>query len=144
VAQSDRGELDVRLGGQSRTLRFRTAECVLLEERLGKDVLAFLVDRGGATKFLVEAIFAGLSGQGDRKLTPGKVATWLDDFDDDVEDLQREILYAIARGKPAKEAKRLCEALDGAFGPREGSPADPLPEAARRPYNPPVVVSKPA
>lgn len=117
AANVDRGEFDLRIGGQTRTLRFRAAECMVLEERLGADPLAFIARGGGQTKFLIEAIFAGLSREKTLKLTPAKVATWLDDADDlDRADVQKEILYAIARGKPGDEGEEMVKALDDAFG----------------------------
>lgn len=117
AANVDRGEFQLRVGGQTRTLRFRAAECMVLEERLGADPLAFIARGGGQTKFLVEAIFAGLSREKGLKLTPSKVAAWLDDADDlDRTDTQKSILYAIARGKPGEEGMEMVKALDEAFG----------------------------
>jgi hypothetical protein len=118
--------VDVTLGGQARTLRFRSAEVMLLEERLGMDVLAFLARQGGSTRFVVEAVFAGLSSGADKKLTPKRVTAWLDEFDGDVDDLQKAILYAIARGKPAQQAKKMVEALDEAFPSEDGGRVGPL------------------
>ena len=124
MANKDRGELGIHIGGQSRTLRFRTAETMLLEDRLGMDVVAWLGAQKGQTKFLVEAIFCGLS-KTEKKITPMRVANWLDDDDKPVkvggekvtrEDLSKEILYAIARGKPKDEADEMVRVLDEAFG----------------------------
>lgn len=116
AANPDRGELDVRLGGQTRTLTFRTAQVMLLEDRLDCDVLAYLGKSGGTTKFVVEAIFCGLS-KTEKKLTPMRVATWLDDAEDiDRNELAKEILYAIARGKPGEEGREMVRVLDEAFG----------------------------
>jgi len=117
MANVDRGEMDLRVGGQTRTLRYRAAECMLLEDRLGMDPLAFIARGGGQTKFLVEAIFCGLSREKSLKLTPPRVAAWLDEADDlDRTESQKEILYAIARGKPGEEGKTMVKALDEAFG----------------------------
>lgn len=120
MANKDRGEIGVHIGGQSRTLVFRTAQVMLLEERLEMDVLAYLAKSGGSTKFLVESIFAGLS-RTEKKLTPMKVAAWLDDAEDlNRNDLIKEILFAIARGKPGEEGREMVRVLDEAFGGEEG------------------------
>lgn len=117
MANADRGEMEIHIGGQSRTLRFRAAECMVLEERLEADPLAFIARGGGQTKFLVEAIFAGLSREKALKLTPGRVAAWLDEADElDRSETQKGILYAIARGKPGDEGRVMVQALDEAFG----------------------------
>jgi hypothetical protein len=129
AANQDRGEIDVHIGGQTRTLRFRAAECMLLEERLESDPLSYVAKGGGQTKFLVECIFCGLSREKGSKLTPMRVATWLDDADDlNRSDLQKQILYALARGKPGEEGKQMVKALDEAFGDIDGEQeSDPLP-----------------
>ena len=117
AANPDRGELDVEgLGNETRTLKFRTAELLLLEEQLGKDVLSFIGDRGGQTKFLVAAVYAGLSRERDKKLTPMRVAAWFDDYKGDRAELQKNILIAIARGKPGEEGKEMVRILQEAFG----------------------------
>lgn len=139
AANTDRGELDVRLGNQNRTLVFRTAQVMLLEERLGCDVLAYLGKSGGTTKFLVESIFSGLS-RTEKKLTPMRVAAWMDDAEDlDRQELAKEILYAIARGKPGEEGKEMVRILDEAFGEVEEEEANaksrPLESALKEPMN---------
>lgn len=128
AANIDRGEIDVRIGGQTRTLTFRTAQVMLLEDRLECDVLAYLGRGGGNTKFLVESIFAGLS-KTEKKLTPNRVATWLDDAEDlNRNELTKQILFAIARGKPGEEGREMVKVLSEAFGEEEGvdSREDPL------------------
>ena len=114
MANADRGEVDITFGGQVRTLRFRSAEMLMLEEALGMDPLAFLAKQGGVTKFLACAIHAGLS-KVDRKASIPKVLSWLDEYEGDVGDLQKQVLYAIARGKPGKQAQEMVAALDEAF-----------------------------
>lgn len=127
MANADRGELEVRIGSQVRTLRFRAAECMVLEDRLGMDPLAFIARGGGQTKFLVESIFAGLSREKGTKLTPARVASWLDEAEDlDRTEVQKGILYAIARGKPGEEGKQMVKALDEAFGEVGGEDSSPL------------------
>lgn len=117
MANAERGELEVHLGGQSRVLRFRSAEAMLLEDRLGADPLAFIGRGGGQTKFLIDAIIAGLSGDKDNRATPQKVCAWLDDAADlNREHLQRDVLYALARGRSKLEAEKMTKALDEVFG----------------------------
>jgi len=124
VANAERGEIDVEaLGGETRTLKFQTAELLLLEEQLGKDPLSFCAEKGGQSKFLVAAIYAGLSRSKDKKLTPIRVATWLDSYAGNRTDLQKRILIAIARGKPGDEGKEMVAILQESFGetPEDGS-----------------------
>lgn len=132
AASPNRGELDVRLGGIHRTLRFRTAETMLLQKRLECDVLAYLARGGGTENFLVEAIFCGLSRDKKAKINPMRVASWLDDEDkppqvDGVnvtrEELQKEVLYAIARGKPKEEAEDFVRVLDEIYSDEESATA---------------------
>lgn len=124
MANQDRGEMEIHIGDQTRTLRFKSPEVLVLEEMLGKDVLAFLAGGGGQTKFLTSAIIAGMSKTDSKtRLTPAKVAGWLDALDIDRDKLQREILYVIARGKGGEEAKRMVDAFDLAFNLENGEEA---------------------
>lgn len=117
VAVADRGELELRIGGQTRTLRFRSAEVFMLEEKLESDALTFVAGQRGQTRFLVTAILCGLSRtERDGRLSPSRVGIWLDEETGlDREKLQKDILYAIARGKNGDEAKKMVAALDEAF-----------------------------
>lgn len=125
AANVDRGEIDVRIGNQTRTLRFRTAEVAMLEERLEMEPLLFVGQQKGQTRFLIAAIFCGLSRtEKDKTLTPARVADWLDTEKDlDRSELQKSILYAIARGKNGEDAKAAVRALDEAFGEVEAQEA---------------------
>lgn len=135
MANKQRGELDLHIGGQTRTLRFRTEEMLALEDRLGMDVLAYFAAQRGQTKFLVEAIFCGLS-KTEKKVSPMRVAKWLDDEDKPVkiegknarrDDIIKEILYAIARGKPEDESNDMIEVFDEMFSDNdEGNGEIPL------------------
>jgi hypothetical protein len=126
AANPERGEVDVEIGGETRTLRFQTAEMLLLEKQLEKDPLQFVASGGGQSTFLVNAIFAGLSRGGtNKKMTPIRVAGWLDAYTGDRADLQRKILLAIARGKPGDEGKEQARILEEAFGTPEGSDVPP-------------------
>lgn len=139
AANTDRGEIDVRIGGQTRTLRFRAPEVALLEEKLDSDPLTFLGNGRGQVRFLIAAIWAGLSRIDKAgKHTPPVIAGWLDDDKEPVnrEELQKEILYAIARGKPGDEAKEMVRQLDLAFSDVDAQTAKagdgPLVEGSQR------------
>jgi len=123
MANGNRGELEIHIGKQTRTLRFRTAEVMLLEERLGMDVIGWLGAQKGSTKFLVEAVFCGLL-KSKSKVTPNRVMAWFDDDDNppsidgktiNRNTLLKEILYAIAKGKPKEESEELVGVLDELF-----------------------------
>jgi hypothetical protein len=109
-----RGEVEVDLGGELRTLRFRTGELRALEKALDSDVLAHMAKSKGSTELLVQSIVCGLMNAVDPKKrpSPDTVDEWLDEFTGDVDELQRSILYAIARGKPKQAAMQLVDVLD--------------------------------
>ena len=136
MANKQRGELDLHIGGQTRTLRFRTEEMLALEDRLGMDVLAYFAAQRGQTKFLVEALFCGFS-KTEKKISPMRVAKWLDDDTKPItidgkparrDDIIKEILYAIARGKPEEESNDMIEVFDEMFkdDKEEDSASSPL------------------
>jgi len=105
----------VHIGDQTRTLEFYSRNTIMLEDRLGKDPIAFMAAGGGQTKFLQEAIFCGLARDARKlQLAPNTVSAWLDNApeDFDMDDVQREILYAIARGRPKKDAQKMATLLD--------------------------------
>lgn len=105
----------LHIGDQTRTLEFYSRNTIMLEDRLGKDPLAFIAGGGGQTKFLQEAIFCGLARDVRRlQLAPSTVSSWLDAAADDfdMDDAQREILYAIARGRPKKDGLKMAQLLD--------------------------------
>lgn len=116
-----RGEVEVEIGSEVRTLRFATQEIMLLEERLGCDVLTYLGQGKSQLKFCVEAVFCGLSRAAKaNKMNPMRVATWFDSFKGSLSDMQRDILYAIASGKPGEEGLELAKVLDEVFPRKEG------------------------
>lgn len=116
TANTNRGEVDIEIGGEVRTLRFATQEIVLLEDRLGCDVLTYLGAGKGQLKFCVEAVFCGLSRSAKaNKMNPLRVAGWFDQFTGSLGDMQRDILYAIAKGKPGEEGLELVKVLDETF-----------------------------
>jgi len=127
AANIDRGEIDIHIGDQTRTLRFRIEQTMMLEKALGKGVMSYLAAEESQDFFLVQAIFYGLQRRGTKsKVTPPTVAGWLDSADDDSPitmdskvvdrtDIQKEILFAVARGKPGQEGRDMVRILDEAF-----------------------------
>jgi hypothetical protein len=131
MANAERGEVDVEIGGETRTLRFQTAEMLLLEKQLEKDPMQFLASGGGQTTFLVSAIYAGLSqGGANKKLTHVRIASWLDAYKGSRTELQKTILLAIARGKPGEEGEDTARALEESFGMAKNAAGQPVPTNA--------------
>jgi len=108
VKNKQRGILHIKLGGQSRTLRFRSHEICMLEERLGMGISKILSEDLIGIRILREAIlvgvmheFAGKKGK-EAKLTTMKVSRWIDDYDDFTE-LLTSVIETIAMGLPGAE-----------------------------------------
>lgn len=100
-----RGIVKLRLGGQTRTLRFRTAEIAALEERFGCGITKILNEEQMGLRFLQEALlvgvaheFAGKKGK-EARLSTAKVCRWIDDSGDFTELLQA-VVGAISDGLP--------------------------------------------
>jgi len=96
------------LGGQTRTLRYRTHELAMLEERLNMGITQILTPQNIGLRLLREAIlvgvaheFAGKRGK-EARLTPVKVSRWIDDFGDFTE-LLNIVIEAITMGLPGGE-----------------------------------------
>ena len=132
-----RGEIQVRIGGQTRTFQWRTTQMMLLQKRLECDVLQFIAKGGGVEHFLVEAMFCGSVKQ-DKKISPGRVAAWLDDDNEPIQvsgrdvgrdDLMQEILYTMARGKTEKDQEEMIRILDEIYGGEKSNGVGPLPDA---------------
>lgn len=129
-----KGKLQVHIGRQTRTLTFNTTTLSNLEDQLGKDAFAHLVDRGGKNSFLRKAIFCGLAVRGaSKKLTPDLVSKWLDDMSDDGPDavringevvnkegLFKAIHYAIAAADDTSSGREHIETLDAIYSAVEG------------------------
>ncbi len=127
---TDRPEVTIHLGNQSRLLRFGAQQTAVFEEMLGKDPLSYIAAAGGPTKFCADAIMAGLSyDRATRKeMTPTTVYRWLDDAKDlDREEFQKAVLYAIARGKTGAEAVRWVKVLDEVFNDTPAGAVGPTP-----------------
>lgn len=125
-----RGYVDVFLGGQTRTLRFRTHEIALLEERLNMGITKILTPEMIGLRLLRESIlvgvaheFAGKRGK-EARLTPAKVGRWIDDYGD-FTTLLNIVVEALTMGLPGSE-DLLSE--DDDAGGEDG--ADPLPDVA--------------
>ena len=100
-----RGMVDVRLGGRTHTLRFRTHEIAMLEERLGSSITTILSESQLGIRTLREAIlvgvaheYAGKKGK-EARLTISKVSRWIDDCED-LGDLMSTVMEAVALGIP--------------------------------------------
>lgn len=112
------GEVDVDFGDHVKKLSFKTAEIMMLEERLGAEVFHYLATSKSPLRFCVEAVYAGLSRTAEaKKLTIQRISDWFDKLPKDrsVTEIQKDILYAIARGKPGEEGIELVKALDEQF-----------------------------
>lgn len=128
----DRAEIRVRLGGDVRVLRFKGPQVVALEKALETDPLVFLARGGGETLFCQQAVLAGISYDVKQRREAGAetVANWLDDQKDlDREDLMKEVLYCIGRGKTGQQAKRWMKILDDMFAHTEGDRSSPGPSS---------------
>lgn len=110
AANTDRGELDIEIADKVRRLRFRTSEVIALEKMLGQEVMGYIIGGHGQLQFLRDAIFCGLVSR-DPKLNPVRVAGWLDLYTGSLYTLKCDILYAIARGKPADEGEDMVRVL---------------------------------
>lgn len=122
---ADRGDVEIHIGGRARTIRFRVEETVELEERLGMDVMAYLGKQGSSLKFLAHALVCGLMHTDDPELTHKRAMAWLNDFEGDLDDLQRTVIFSIAKGQPKQKAQRMVKALEAAFA-KSGAAASPL------------------
>ena len=105
MKNKQRGLVQVRLGGHTRTLRFRTAEIAALEERFGCGITKILNEDQMGLRFLVEAILVGVAHEfvgkkgKEARLSTAKVSRWVDDSDDFTELLQA-VVGAIGDGLP--------------------------------------------
>jgi hypothetical protein len=126
MATNKPGALTVHFKDGDVYCNFDWPAVTMLEDRLGMDVLAFLSQQKGTQKFLQEAIFCG-AVKSDKTFTPNKAGKKLAKHDGDLSDLQKEVLYAIARGKPENESRRLVAILDDAFDEAEEELADSMP-----------------
>lgn len=126
----ERSEVTIHVGGQSRTLRFRAEQVGKLERALEQDPLTYLTSGRGETVFCNAAILAGLSY--DRKatkdLTPADVYRWLDEAKDlDREELMKQVLYTVGRGKTGAQRQRWMKILDQIFSDEPGAKGEPGP-----------------
>ena len=112
--------LVLKIGQQSRSFSWGRAEVAALSRMLGKDYFAYAVDEGSFENFASAALLVGMGQKAKRnKITQLTILKWMDQdildehgkvlSDDEV---MEAILYAIARGKPAAEAKKQVALLD--------------------------------
>lgn len=109
---SQRGIVNLPLGGQDRQLRFRTHEISELEERMGKGIMSLLNEDQLGLKFLKNAIIVGVAhefigkrGKQKQTLTDKLVSRWMDDCDGvdgrlTFEELTETVLKAVVGGMP--------------------------------------------
>lgn len=106
AANNQRGEVEIRLGGKSRLLRFRTSAIRAVEEKLNMSLQTMLDPESIGIRHLVWMIWAGHLEQ-EPRLTPQKVERWLDDDDVDLTDLIAKVYEAFIMGMPG--GKKLLE-----------------------------------
>ena len=119
LANTTRGITELKLGGHLRTLRFRTNEISILEERLGVGITKILSEDMIGLRVLREAILVGVAhefaGRGkEAKLSSQKVSRWIDQYGDeggDLGDLTKSVYEAIALGLPGGK-KLMDDAID--------------------------------
>jgi hypothetical protein len=103
-----RGMVEVRMGGRTHTLRFRTHEIAMLEERLGSSITNILSESQLGIRTLREAIlvgvaheYAGKKGK-EARLTLAKVGRWIDECED-LGELMSTVMEAVALGIPGSQ-----------------------------------------
>ncbi len=107
MANPHRGQVDIEIGGRTRTLRYDMNALAELESGLGKPIGAIFAEDNVGINVLRQALYVGLR-HSDRRLTPGKVGGMMDP--------KRLEHYA----------EKLAEALNLAMGVEEESDTDPL------------------
>lgn len=118
AANPKRGETTIRIGKHERTLRFRSAQIAMLEERLGMGIHQILSEGSVGIRVLGEALLVGLSHE--KKVTPAKVYTWLDQLEDegvDLGELMAKVFEAVVKGMPGLKHD---EDVEDEEGPTEG------------------------
>jgi hypothetical protein len=110
------GVIAVRLGSQTRRIKWTPEHTYALENKLEQDALAYIQRGGGSFKLMVDMLFIGISLT-DRKakIQPADVAKWWGSFDGDGETLLEELLYAMARCLPIQQQKERIRLLDMSF-----------------------------
>jgi len=113
-----RGMVEVRMGGRMHTLRFRTHEIAMLEERLGSSITNILSESQLGIRTLREAIlvgvaheYAGKKGK-EARLTLAKVGRWIDECED-LGELMSTVMEAVALGIPGAQEDEDDEEEDG-------------------------------
>lgn len=98
-ANSNRGEAEVYIGNKTRTVRFRTNQIAQLEDLTGKGIMKLMDEETVGIRLLRDALFVGLLHE-NKKLTPNKVGTWLDDYEGELGDLIGKVFTALAESIP--------------------------------------------
>ena len=109
------GVSTMRLGGQTRKLKFDGPRVLQLEKRLDGDVMAHLAGGKGTLTLICEIIYCGLVKRA-KDLTTRDIATWIyGDPELDEEEVAKELVYMVARAKPAKQSVRMVRMLDALY-----------------------------
>ena len=101
-ANSNRGEVEIKIGNKSRLVRFRTNQIAQLEDLSGQGIMKLMSEDSLGIRLLRDAIFVGLLHE-NKKLTPNKVGNWLDDYDGDLADLITSVFQALAESIPGMQ-----------------------------------------
>mgnify|MGYP003135669766 FL=1 len=96
---SNRGEAEVYIGNKTRLVRFRTNQIAQLEELTGKGIMKLMDEETVGIRLLRDALFVGLLHE-NKKLTPNKIGTWLDDYEGELGDLIGKVFTALAESIP--------------------------------------------
>ena len=138
--------LILRIGNQSRSFQWDASSIGGLSRLLGKDYFQYALNEGSFEVFISNALFVGLGMKARReKISPDRIMKWLNEevydnagnlLSDD--DLMKEVLYAIARGKRASEAKKQIELLDQIYNdhPEDAEEPGPLDDVSLEITNP--------
>lgn len=108
---SERGTVNLPLGGVDRRLRFRTHEISQLEKQMGKGIMALISEDNLGLTFLKNAIAVGVAHEfvstrkSKRKpLTEKMVSGWIDDCEKygvEFDELLSVVVKAVVSGLPS-------------------------------------------
>ena len=128
-----RGYTELKIGGQTRELRFRGNEIAMLEERLDMGISQIMSPDRMGLRILREAILVGVAHefQGkkgkDARLSPQKISRWIDQYGDeggDLGELMKVVYEAIALGLPGGDKMMEDEDEDEEGGEGEDNPLE--------------------
>ena len=108
ITFSERGVVELNLGGSIHRLRYRAHEISLLEGRMGKGIMALLGEENLGLTFLKNAIIVGIaheytSKKNRKSLTEKMVMGWIDATEDNgvpFDTLLEMVAKAVVSGLP--------------------------------------------